>query len=86
MATLVNFTCKSFIKLIPGSIFAAISGPVQFLVYSGETRTHFPNRGWKSSLVIANVSAEANLLTCGDLTHFQGRHFTLQQSGNACLL
>ena len=36
MATLVNYTTKSFIKLTPGSTFAAISGPLQFLVFSGE--------------------------------------------------
>ena len=46
-----------------------------------ETETYFSNKGWKSSLVIENISAEANVLTCGALTHFQGRHFTLQQSG-----
>ena len=52
----------------------------------GETQTYFSNKAWKSSIVIANISAEANLLTCGVLTHFQGRHFTLQQSGNACFV
>ena len=51
-----------------------------------ETQTYFWNKGWKSSLVIANISAEANLLTCGVLTHFQGRHFPFQQSRNAFLV